>query len=89
MSAGEILKNKCDHTKFQNDATFSKFPSGNQSDEEDENISKSTLEKHATLHLSDEDSHKLLLLASALEKSDASKKMLDSKLQKRLFDSAK
>jgi hypothetical protein len=47
------------------------------------------LEKRATLHLSDEDSRKLLLLASALEKSDTSKKMLHSKLQKRLFDSAK
>ncbi len=40
-SAEEILKNKGDRTKFQNDATFSKFSSGNQSDEEDENISKS------------------------------------------------
>jgi hypothetical protein len=37
-SAKEILKNKGDRTKFQNDATFSKFSSGNQSDEEDENI---------------------------------------------------
>ncbi len=36
MSAEQILKNKGDRTKFQNDATFSKFPSGNQSDEEDE-----------------------------------------------------
>jgi hypothetical protein len=36
-SAEEILKNKGDGTKFQNGATFSKFPSGNQSDEEDEN----------------------------------------------------
>jgi hypothetical protein len=41
-SAEEILKNKGDCTKFQNDATFSKLLSGNQSDEEDENISKST-----------------------------------------------
>ncbi len=89
MSAEEILKNKGDRTKFQNDSTFSKFPSGNQSDEQDENISKSTLEKHATLHLSDEDSRKLLLLASALESSDTSKKMSDCKLQKHLFDSAK
>jgi hypothetical protein len=80
-SANEILKNKGDRTKFQNDATVSKFPSGNQSDEEDENISKYTSEKRATLHLLDEDSHKLLLLASALEKSDTSKKMSDSKLQ--------
>jgi hypothetical protein len=47
------------------------------------------LEKHATLHLSDEDSRKLLLLASSLENSDTSKKMSDSKLQKHLFDSAK
>jgi hypothetical protein len=88
-SAEEILKNKGDRTKFQNDANFSKFSSGNQSVEEDENISKSTLEKRATLHLSDEDSHKLLLLASALESSDTSNKMSDSKLQKCLFDSAK
>ncbi len=66
--AEEILKNKGDRTKFQNGATSSKFPSGNQSDEEDENTSKSSLEKRATLHLSDEDSRKLLLLASALEK---------------------
>ncbi len=41
------------------------------------------------MHLSDEDSHKLLLLASALESSDTSRKMLDSKIQKHLFDSAK
>jgi hypothetical protein len=39
-SAKEFLKNQGDRTKFQNGATFSKFPSGNQSDEEDENISK-------------------------------------------------
>ena len=51
---------------------FPNFPSGNQSDEEDKNISKS-----------------LLLLAPALESSDTSKKMSDSKLQKHLFDSAK
>ncbi len=88
-SAEEILKNKGDRTKFQNDATFSKFSSGNQSDEEDENISKSTLDKRATLHLSDEDSRKLLLLASALESSDTSRKMSDSKVQKHLIDSAK
>jgi hypothetical protein len=88
-SAEQILKNKGDRTTFQNDATFSKFSSGNQSDEEDENISKSTLEKRATIHLSDEDSRKLLLLASPLESSDTSKKMSHSKLQKRLFDSAK
>jgi hypothetical protein len=37
-SAEEILKNKGDRTKFQNEATFSKFPSSNQSDEEDEEI---------------------------------------------------
>ncbi len=47
------------------------------------------MEKCATIHLSDEDSHKLLLLASAWESSDTSKKISDSKLQKRLFDSAK
>ena len=46
--AEKILKNKGDRTTFQNDATFSKLSSGNQSDEEDENISKSTLEKCAT-----------------------------------------
>jgi hypothetical protein len=89
MSAKEILKNKGDCTKFQNGATFSKFPSGNQFDEEDENISKSSLEKRATLHISNEDSRKLLLLASALESSDTSKKMSDSKLQKCLFDNSK
>ena len=88
-SAKEIQKNKGDRTKFQNDATFSKLSSTNQSDEEFENISKSTLEKRATTHLSDEDSRKLLLLASALESSDTSRKMSDSKLQKHLFDSAK
>ncbi len=88
-SAEQILKNKGDRTKFQNDATFSKFPSGNQSDEEEENIFKSTLEKCASLHLSEDDSCKLLLLASALEKSDTSMKMSDSKLQKCLFESAK
>jgi hypothetical protein len=68
---------------------FFKFSSGNQSNEEDGNIYKSTLEKRAGLHLSDEDSRKLLLLASALEKSDTSMKMSDSELQKCLFDSAK
>ena len=88
-SAEQILKNKGYRATFQNDATFSKFPSGNQSDEEVENISKSTLEKRATTHLSDEDSRKLLLLASALENSDNSKKMSDSKLPKHLFNSAK
>jgi hypothetical protein len=80
-SAEKILKNKGDRTKFQNEANFSKFPSGNQSDEDDEDISKNTSDKSATLHLSDDDSCKLLLLASALENSDTSKKMLDSKLQ--------
>jgi hypothetical protein len=88
-SAGQILKNKGDPATFSNGATFSKISSGNQSDEEVENISKSTLDKRATNHLSDEDSRKLLLLASALEHSDKSKKMSDSKLQKHLFDSAK
>ncbi len=88
-SAEEILKSKGDRTKFQNEATFSKFPSGNQSDEEDEEIFKSAVDKHPILHLPDEDSHKLLLLASALENSDTTKKMSDSKLQKCLFDSAK
>jgi hypothetical protein len=37
-SVEEILKKKGDRNKFQNDATFSKFSSGTQSDEEDENI---------------------------------------------------
>jgi hypothetical protein len=87
--AEEIFENKGDRTSFQNDATLSKFSSGNQPDEEDKNISKSTLEKHAALYLSDEDSRKLLLLASALESSDTSKKMSDFKLQKCLFHSAK
>ncbi len=85
----EILKKKGDRKKIQNDATFSKFESGNQFDEDDKDISKSTAEKRAILHLSNEVSCKLLLLASALENSDTSKKMLDSKLQKRLFDSGK
>jgi hypothetical protein len=78
-SAEEILKNKGDRAKFQNEATFSKFPSGNQSDEDDEDTSKTPSEKRATLHLLDDDSHKLLLLASGLENSDTSKKMSDSK----------
>jgi hypothetical protein len=85
----EILKNKGDHAKFQNDTTFSKFQSGNQSDDNGVDISKSDAEKHAILHLSEENSHKLLLLASGLENMDISKKMLDSKLQICLFDSAK
>jgi hypothetical protein len=50
---------------FKN-ATFFNFEIGNQSDEDDEDISKSTAEKHAILQLSDEDSRKLLLLAFAL-----------------------
>ncbi len=88
-SAEEILKNKGDRTKFQNDATLSKFPSGNQPVEKVKDISKSSAAKGSLLPLSDEDSRKLLLLTSALEKSDSSKKMSDCKLQKRVFDSAK
>ncbi len=87
MSAKEILKNKGDRTKFQNDATLSKFPSSNQPDKKVEDISKSSAEKCSLLPFSNEESHKLLLLA--LESSDTSKKMSDSKLQKCLFDSAK
>ncbi len=85
-SAEEILKNKGDRTKFQNDATLSKFPSGNEPDKKVENISKSSAEKCSLPPLSDEDSRKLLLLALALESSDSNKKMSDSKLQKCLFD---
>jgi hypothetical protein len=81
MSAQEILKNKGVRTKFQNDATLSKFPSGNQPDNKVEDISKFSAAKHSLLPLSDDDSHKLLLLALALEKSDTSKKMSDCKLQ--------
>jgi hypothetical protein len=51
----EILKNKGDRSNLQKDATFSKFESGNQSDEEDEDISISRAEKRAILHHSDED----------------------------------
>jgi len=86
---GEILKNKSDSVKFQKDATILKFPSGNQPEEDNAIISKSDAKKCAIIQLSEENSGKLLLLASALENVDTSKKMSDCKLQKRLFDSAK
>ena len=87
---GEILKNKGDPAKFQKATTFLKFPSGNQPDADNvDNISNSEAEKRAILQLSDEDSRKLLLLASALENVGSNKKMSECKLQKRLFDSAK
>jgi hypothetical protein len=90
MGDKEILKSKGDCTKFQNDTTFSKFQSCNQSDDDDDmDISKSAAEKCAILHLSKENSFKLLLLAFALENMDTRKKMSDSKLQKCLSDSAK
>ncbi len=60
-SAEDILKNKGDRTKFQNDATLSKFTSGNQPDKKVEDISKSSAEKHSLLPFSNEDSHKLVL----------------------------
>jgi hypothetical protein len=88
-SDGEILKNEGDPAKFQKDATILKFPNGNQPGEDDADISKSDAEKQAILQLSEENSHKLLLLASALENVDTSKKMSECKLQKHLFDSAK
>jgi hypothetical protein len=83
------LKNKSDTVKFQKDATNLKFSSGNQLEEDSTNISKSDAENHAILQLSEENSRKLLLLASALENVDTSKKMSDCQLQKCLFDSAK
>ncbi len=86
---GEILKNKSDSFKFQKDATILKFPSGNQPEVDNAIISKSDAEKCTILQLSEENSHNLLLLASALENVDTNKKMLDCKLQKHLFDSAK
>jgi hypothetical protein len=66
-----------------------KFQSGNQTDEANAGLSKSDAGKHTILKLSEENSCKLLLLASALENIDTNKKMMDSKLQNRLFDSAK
>ncbi len=84
-----ILKHKGDRFKFQNDTTFSKFQSGNQSDEVNTDISKSDADKCAILHISEENSCKLLLLASALENTGTNKKISDSKLQKHLFNSAK
>ncbi len=79
---GEILKNKGGAAKFQKDSTFLKY-------EDNAVISKSDAEKCNVLQLSEENSHKLLLLASALENVNTSKKMSDCKLQKHLFDSAK
>jgi hypothetical protein len=80
VSDSQILKNKGDPAKFQKDATILKFPCGNQ---------QFDAKKYTILQLSKENSHKLLLLASALEKVDTSKKMSDCKLQKCFFDSAK
>ncbi len=88
-SDGEILKTKGDPAKFQKDATILKFSSGNQPEEDDANISNLDAEKRAILQLSDENSRKLLLLASALKNVDTGKKMSECKLQKRLFDGAK
>ncbi len=72
---GEILKNKGDPAKFQKDATILKFPSGNQPEEDDTDISKMDIEQCAILQLSEENSLKLLLLASTLGNLDTSKKM--------------
>jgi hypothetical protein len=83
------LKNKSDSAKFQKDATNLKFPSGNQLEGDSAIITKLDAEKCTILQLSKENSQKLLLLASALEKMDTSKKMSECKLQKCLFDSAK
>ena len=47
------------------------------------------IQKDGILQLSEENSCKLLLLASALVNMDSSKKMSECKLHKRLFDSAK
>jgi hypothetical protein len=84
-SDSEILKIKGDSVKFQKDATILKFPSSNKSDEDSTVISKSDAKKHAILQISQENSQKLLLLASALENTDNIKKMSDSKLQKRFL----
>jgi hypothetical protein len=75
---GDILKNKGDSVKFPKDATILKFPSGNQSDEDNTVISKLDAEKCIIIQLSEEISWKLLLLASALENTDNIKKMSDS-----------
>jgi hypothetical protein len=88
-SDGEILKTKGDPAKFHKDATILKFSSGNQAEEDDADTSNLDAEKRAILQLSDENSRKLLFLASALENVDTCKKMSECKLQKRLFDSAK
>jgi hypothetical protein len=69
------LKNKSDPAKFQKDATILKFPSGNQPEEDDADISKMDVEQCAVLQLSEENSLKLLLLASTLGNLDTSKKM--------------
>jgi hypothetical protein len=86
---GEILKKKVDSAKFQKEATILKSPSGNQSDEDNAVISKLDAEKCTILQFSEENSHKILLLASTLENVDTSKKMSDCKLQKCLFDKRK
>jgi hypothetical protein len=53
-SDDDILKTKGDPAKFQKDATFLKFSSGNQPEEDDANISNLDAEKCAILQLSDE-----------------------------------
>jgi hypothetical protein len=74
MSYGEILKNKGDFAKFQKYATILKFLSGNQPEEDNTVISKTDAKKCIILQLSEDNSHKLLLSASALENVDTSKK---------------
>jgi hypothetical protein len=69
-----ILKNKVDPAKFQKDATIFKFPSGDQPDEDNSDISKSDADKCTILQLSEDNCCKLLLLASALENTDSNKK---------------
>ncbi len=68
VNDGDILKNKGDSVKFQKDATILKFPSGNQSDEDNALILKLDTEKCAILQLSEENSYKLLVLASTFGK---------------------
>jgi hypothetical protein len=58
-----------------------KFPSINQPEEDNAVISKLDAEKCTILQLSEENSRKLRLLASALETVDTSKKISDCKLQ--------
>jgi hypothetical protein len=86
---GEILKNKSDSVKFQKDATILKFPTGNQLEGDSTIISTSDAKTYPILQLSEENNHKLLLLAATLENVDTIKKMLGCKLQICFFDSAK